>query len=54
MYTNFVNGLLKKFNRRRVMDMLLEEAKTRSSHQFIFFTPQEMNLKANQTITIHK
>jgi hypothetical protein len=39
---------------RRTVDMLLAEAETRSSHQFIFFTPQEMNLKAKSTITIHK
>jgi len=41
-------------NSRRVQDMLLQEAKTRSSHQFIFFTPQEMELTAESIVTIHK
>ncbi|XP_059474031.1 structural maintenance of chromosomes protein 6 [Neocloeon triangulifer] len=41
-------------NRRRAMDMLLDEARSRPDNQFIFFTPQEMNLAANPDLTIHK
>ncbi|XP_065334127.1 structural maintenance of chromosomes protein 6 [Cloeon dipterum] len=41
-------------NRRKATDMLLREADSRPTNQFIFFTPQELNLAAQPHITIHK
>ncbi|CAB3363571.1 Hypothetical predicted protein [Cloeon dipterum] len=41
-------------NRRKATDMLLREADSRPTNQFIFFTPHELNLAAQPHITIHK